>query len=115
MYRIIILFSALLIILFLSTISAQENYLLSKNDIVSYIPTKHTAHWVIDKDSRIVSTINQKWIAANGTKNSEINIDYCEFSNNTDALKGTAYAATKTNAMPFTRGSFDDDVTADGS
>jgi len=116
-YRLIILFLIEIVILnigYSSKTLAQRNYLLENNDIGDYDVTTRQAHWLVGENDRVIPSITQKWFINNEQKE-EFYVQYCEFSNIIDALKGTAFAAIKGNQGPYVWGSFNNSILADGS
>jgi hypothetical protein len=100
------------ILIILSTGYAQEQYLLSANDIAGYtLERQSMMHWAIDEQDKIHFGIGQQWIC----NDNEIDIGYCQFKNSAEALMGTAYTATKSYATPYIWGSFNGSIVADAT
>ncbi len=105
--------STLICILFTSSLSAQENYLLTNDEIDGYtIESQSKSHWAINEQNQIIYGISQEWVTANADH--KIIIDYYEFENSYRALTGTSYSALGHSA-PYFWGSINGNIIADGS
>lgn len=105
--------STLMYILLISSLSAQENYLLTNGEIDGYnIVNQSKTHWAINEQNQIIYGIRQQWITANADQ--KIVIDYYEFENSYRALTGTSYSALD-NPIIFLWGSLNGHIFADGA
>lgn len=94
--------SSFFILFFTLNINAQRIFLLSDRNLEGYeLVRENSTFWLISNDSLTNNVIEQKWRIS---ENNEYYINYCEFENEIDAIKGTAYNANS-NAMPFIFGS----------
>ncbi len=104
-YRILIIIIASLnmsVLYFHSNICAQQKFLLKNEDMKEYkLIREINIFWAIGADSLSKNIIEQKWSMS---QSDEYYIDYCEFDNEENAIKGIAYMANSS-AMPFIFGS----------
>lgn len=97
-------------------ISAQERFLLSGTDMPGYeLERQSPFEWIVGPENQMHNVIQQKWHIAGGEKGEDIFISYCEFTTASEALQGTAYAATRSFSWPYIWGSLDGSISRDGS
>lgn len=100
--KIFFFISSFFILYFTLNINAQRKFLLSDINMEEHeLIREKSTFWQISADSLTNNVIEQKWRIA---ENNEYYISYCEFENEAEAIKGTAYNANS-NAMPFIFGS----------
>jgi len=108
-----------LIILFLISSSrlcnCQEKFLISNAELSGYeLIDQYEFHWIISNKNEMHNTIRQKWHIVGKDLEQNIYIEYCEFSTELEAIRGTAYTANS-NAEPFIWGSLSGHIEGDGT
>jgi len=107
-------FSIILILLInLSTLFSQENFLLNETDLVGFeLKRQYDNLWIVGNDNQTTEIISQDWLAVGASDEQIFIIAYCEFNSENEAIRGIAYASNSY-ARPYIWGSFNAAILGD--
>lgn len=92
-------------LLTLANAQSQSDFLLGESDMVGYkLQNQFANDWIVGADNLLKSTIRQTWVVEGASDTTEVDVEYCVFDSEAEALAGAAYAS-RSHAEIFVWGS----------